>query len=117
MKKIIKATAFALVVAFCLALATDFLSMTDREDTMHVRGYFEEPNNSIDVLMIGASELYTGFSSPLAWKKYGFTSYALSYSGAQGSLYKTMLGLRERQRTDGHFRRQGCRSHIGEGQP
>ena len=48
-------------------------------------------NNSIDVLMIGASELYTGFSSPLAWKKYGFTSYALSYSGAQGSLYKTML--------------------------
>ena len=46
MKKIIKATAFALVVAFCLALATDFLSMTDREDTMHVRGYFEEPNNS-----------------------------------------------------------------------
>ena len=56
MKKIIKATAFALVVAFCLALVTDFLSMTDREDTMHVRGYFEEPNNSIDVLMIGASK-------------------------------------------------------------
>ncbi len=50
-----------------------------------------EPENSIDVALIGASELYTGFNSPLAWEGSGFTSYSLTFSGVPGTVYRSML--------------------------
>lgn len=88
MKKFIRFICFLLVLLTVLITASDLLTVSDRKDIMHIKGFFCEPENSLDVTLIGASELYTGFNSPLAWKKYGFTSYSFCYAGMVGSHYK-----------------------------
>lgn len=88
MKKFIRFICFFLVVVIMFGGLNFFFSTNSDRDGVHIRGYFKEPQNSIDVLMVGASELYSGFNSPLAWGKYHFTSYAISISGMPGSLYQ-----------------------------
>lgn len=91
MKKFIRFICFLLIVSTVMYGLNFFFSTNSDKDGIHIQGYFKEPENTLDVLLIGASELYTGFNSPIAWEKYGFTSYAVTYAGMQGSMYKTIL--------------------------
>lgn len=55
-------------------------------------GYYEnEPKNSMDVVFIGASEIYAGWAPGLAYKEYGFTSYPYCISAAPVTLWKPMV--------------------------
>lgn len=40
-----------------------------------MKGFYQEPKNSIDVLMIGNSDLYRGISTMKLWEEYGIASY------------------------------------------
>ena len=87
-KNLIRFICFLLVICILTIAATFCLSVGDRKDIMHIRGFFLEPENSLDVALIGASELYTGFCSPMAWDMYGFTSYSLCYAGMLSTHYR-----------------------------
>lgn len=41
-------------------------------------GFYYEKNNSIDVIYIGSSPVHPYWVAPLAWNKYGFTSWPLA---------------------------------------
>lgn len=82
---------FALITAVLFLLASVVLRWNNVKDMMHIKGFFLEEEDTIDVIAIGASEVYTSFNSPLMWEEYGFTSYSVSFAGAPGSLYKPML--------------------------
>lgn len=86
-------TICCLIVSLSLTfgIAINLLSRGERKDSVHIRGYFYEPQNTVDVVLIGASEVYTGFNSPLAWNEFGFTSYAIAYACMPGSVYKSVL--------------------------
>lgn len=79
--------AFALLTVFVLAGLTNFLCATDITDMVGMYGFYREPKNSIDVALIGPSNIQTSFYSPLAYHQHGFTSYALSTGGMRGSCY------------------------------
>ncbi|MGM9973424.1 MAG: hypothetical protein ACI33K_05195, partial [Clostridiaceae bacterium] len=89
--KVFKIICFFLIVIVLYGFLSEFLAVTSESDTMHINGFYLEPENSLDVVLVGPSELYTGFSSPLAWNDYGFTSYAVTFSGVSVSLYKSMV--------------------------
>ena len=55
--------------------------MTDAVNIATIEGFYKEPKNTIDVMMIGASEVYADYSATEAWKNYGYTSYSLGVSG------------------------------------
>lgn len=44
-------------------------------DSPSARGFYAEPENSIDLFFIGNSDAYCGFSPMELWKSYGYTSY------------------------------------------
>lgn len=50
-----------------------------------------EQKDSLDVLMIGSSEVYSDYSPAIAWENYGYTSYDLSMGAAPANLYKDMI--------------------------
>lgn len=50
-------------------------------NTSRIEGFYQEEKNSIDVAMIGASEVFTGYSPGLAYGEYGFTSYPYAIDG------------------------------------
>lgn len=91
MKNFIKFICFLLVLTAVFSISNYAVCTTDQSDTLHIKGFFKEKENTLDVLLIGSSELYTGFNSPLAWQEYGFTSYSLTYSGFPGTLYEAAL--------------------------
>lgn len=57
--------------------------MTDAVNIATIEGFYKEPENTIDVMMIGASEVYADYSATEAWKNYGYTSYSLGVSSAR----------------------------------
>lgn len=54
--------------------------MKPEDVTLVVRGFYEEKENSLDVLFIGDSNIYCGVTPMKIWKDYGITSYNISSS-------------------------------------
>lgn len=74
----LRAVIFVLVAVLGIGLISPAFIVNNEWDMRHVHGFFLEPEDSLDVVLIGASQLYTGYSAPLAWQDYGFTSYPLT---------------------------------------
>ncbi|MBE5890735.1 MAG: hypothetical protein E7282_07160 [Lachnospiraceae bacterium] len=89
-KIVIRTLAFCLIFALLFIGSSTFLQVACKISVASVQGFYKEPENSLDVVVIGASEVYSGYCAPLAWQEYGYTSYSLSVSGVPGSLYKSM---------------------------
>lgn len=78
------------VIIFILVVQSCFLFRIDY-NTTRLRSFYEEPKNTLDVVFVGASDIYTGFSPAYAYSKYGFTSYNYALDAAPGSLYIPFL--------------------------
>lgn len=89
--KILQPIIFLLLFVFLFVCISKMFSVNDSPSQMIIKGFFQEPKNSLDVALIGPSELYADYSASLAWKNYGYTSYPLTMGAAPGSLYKPML--------------------------
>ena len=81
--------AIALLLAFTSCAFAFDRQLTPNE--VRVKNFYKEEKDSLDMVVIGSSSVYTSFSSPLAWKEYGFTSYVLATSGAPMGIMKSML--------------------------
>lgn len=90
-KRIIKMAVLLIVMAMIGLLAIMVLKRTNTSTECHINNFYREPENSIDVAMIGCSELYADYSPPIAYREGGFTSYNLCYEGAPGCFYSSML--------------------------
>ena len=44
-------------------------------ETTNAQGFYDLPNNSMDVLCVGSSQIFYNLSPLVMWEKYGFTSY------------------------------------------
>ena len=81
--RILKITAMLLpAVLLVTCFPTD-----DMGDTTRVRGFYLEEQDSLDMVLIGSSENYAGYSPVLAYEEYGFTSYPYTFSGADFDLF------------------------------
>ncbi|EXM39624.1 MAG: hypothetical protein J6Z29_09670 [Ruminococcus sp.] len=91
MKRAVKLSALGIVMLLLFVLLSWVMQYTAISSETHVRNFYREPENSLDVAMIGCSEAYADFSPPIAYDKYGFTSYNLAFEAAPGHLYNSML--------------------------
>lgn len=57
------------------------------DDSNRIRGFYLEPENSLDMVLIGSSENYAGYSPVLAYEEFGFTSYPYTLSGTDFDLF------------------------------
>lgn len=60
-------------------------------DSVRIKGYYLEEKDSLDMVLIGSSENYAGFSPVLAYEEYGFTSYPYTLSGTDFDLFPYQL--------------------------
>lgn len=56
-----------------------------------ISGLFREPENTVDVVVLGASEAYIDYSAAYAYDLYGFTSYPYAWDAATGMLYEAQV--------------------------
>ncbi len=57
------------------------LPVNNSDDTRRVHDFFLEEKDSLDVVFLGSSDVYAGYSPVLAYEEYGFTSYPYVLSG------------------------------------
>ena len=86
----IKILSILLPVLLVVTAAQSYLFHFRERDVLRVDGFRLEEKNSLDVVFIGASEIYTGFSSVYAYDRYGFTSYPYTTAGCPVLLWRTM---------------------------
>lgn len=90
-KRIIKLCCFGLIFVLLLGIVSSFLQVNSLADGIRIKGFYMEPENSLDVVTIGASETYTSIAPGILWEEYGFTSYNYSVSGCPVSMVKTQV--------------------------
>ena len=77
------AVASILAVVFsAVSFLQYYLCIPMSTDLTRVIQFGKEPENSIDVLLLGSSQSYSGFSSAYAYGKFGYTSYPLVIAGS-----------------------------------
>ena len=82
-----------LIMAFMLLCSVLLVSLLSTHQfsshEVRVKNFFAEEKDTIDVVHVGASEMYAGFSPEYIWKNYGITSYNLATAGAPMGLAKS----------------------------
>ena len=86
----VKIVSLLLAVAVIISAAYEVLFFNKR-DVLRVDGFRQEEKNSLDVVLLGASEVYTAFSPPYAYELEGFTSFPYSVASCPVTLWRTML--------------------------
>ena len=89
-RKVLGYCGFIVGIVAVLCVACMFLKMTEPVNVASLQGIYKE-KNTLDVVVIGASEAYANYCAPLAYEEYGYTSYSYGVSGVPGSLYKSMV--------------------------
>lgn len=89
--RIICCVSVIVVLALLVSVSQFYVFRAHGRDRLRIDGFRNEPKNSLDVVLIGASDIYTSFSSCLAYDEYGFTSYPYTAAAMPVSLWKTIL--------------------------
>lgn len=76
-KQAVKAILFAVIFLFLLRSLT-YMLRTNGSIKEIFLGFYAEPKDTIDVVMIGSSPVYPFYAAPKLWGEYGFTMYPLS---------------------------------------
>lgn len=87
-KRIIAIAAMLFSLFISLAFLQKYLCIPYSFDQNRAIMIHKEPKNSIDVLFIGSSATYSGFSSVYAYEKYGFTSFPYAIGGSTCTSWK-----------------------------
>lgn len=83
----VKITALIVPVVLFLML----IPYNNRIETSRIRNFYKEDRDTLDVVMLGASEVFAGFSPGLSYAEYGFTSYDYVISQNYPELLKPQM--------------------------
>lgn len=86
-----KSLIFAVIIAGLTVGASFFLRVPKARDVAGMNGFYLEENDSIDVVLIGPSPIYTDFYSPLAYEEQEFTSYSIATGVMGGTMYPSAI--------------------------
>lgn len=89
--RIIKITALILPIVLFWLVAENFLFYHTERNSDRFRRFYNEEPNSIDVVFLGASEVFAGYAPGYAYDQFGYTSYIYVTDANVGSLYKSQL--------------------------
>ena len=91
LSRILKVTLLlAAVIVSTLALQR-VLQSSSRANYVRVNGFYLEKKNTVDVVFIGASEVYCDFAPGYAYGRYGFTSYPFVTQGSTARNFTTAI--------------------------
>lgn len=87
----VKITSLLLALIMCIGVLQEFILCHSDHNRERIKGFYLEDKDSIDVVFIGSSEVYAGFSSCYAYEKFGFTSYPVATQSNVVQSLKTQI--------------------------
>ncbi|MCD7828673.1 MAG: DUF1574 domain-containing protein [Clostridiales bacterium] len=96
-KNIIKVTVFVLVFAVCALGMRSILRFKYLDSIFKAEMFYEQQEESVDVLVLGTSHSYQGINPAVLWDEYGYAAYDLAGSGQP--IWNTYYYLEEALKT------------------
>lgn len=90
-KKLFRILAIVLTLVLFLGWSQRYVFRVLNKEDLRMNGFYLEEKDSLDVLFLGASEVYSGYSPAVLYDKSGLTSYPYTAPGCPVTLWKTML--------------------------
>ena len=87
----IKISAFILLSALVIGFLQEYVLCHHDANRMRLDAFYIEDKDTIDVAMIGSSEMYSGVSPALLYEKYGVTSFPYATASSTAAAMKTQL--------------------------
>ena len=78
----------AAALLFSVWFTQKFMCIPFSYDEIRIIDLHKEPENTIDVLLVGSSATYSNFSSVYAYEKFGFTSFPYAIGGSTCTMWK-----------------------------
>lgn len=99
---ILKIVIFTLIMLLLLQstsvlLTPKWITNSDSYQTNTMKGYYDLPDNTLDALYLGSSDVYRGVSPMEIWNQYGITGYDFAFTGAR--MWTNYYTLREALRS------------------
>lgn len=95
MKKYIRRTviiiSMLLVICITLGLCQNYLFVLDDHNAWRIRGFYLEDKDSLDVVFLGVSDIYSGIIPSRLYSEYGITSYDFASADSSVSLWKSQV--------------------------
>ena len=89
--RIIKILSVVLALALTIGLLQEFVLCHADHNRQRLKGFFEEDEQSLDVVFLGASEAYSDFAPGYAYRYGGVTSYLFATQSNSILNYKSQL--------------------------
>ena len=89
--RVLKFIALVVPLACLILFAQEHLFYFEDDNTRRIELFYEEEENSIDVVLMGASEVTNDFSPGYAYENYGYTSYMYTVDFNRGVTYLSQL--------------------------
>lgn len=83
-----------LSICLILVIAFSFFLLTQNHvdhNTLRIDGFYQEEKDTLDVIFVGASDVFTGYSAGLAYGEYGFTSYPYAVDANNFRLFESQV--------------------------
>lgn len=96
-KKFIKITAFLLAVLLTFIGFYNVFNFKYLDSVFKLKTFYEQEENTVDVLVLGSSHAYQGINTAVLWKEYGYSAYDLC--GAAQPIWNTYYYLEEALKT------------------
>lgn len=87
----VKVLTLLLAILLTVAFLQEYVLCHADHNRERIKGFYLEDKDSVDVVLIGASDVYAGFSSAYAYEKFGFTSYPFATQSNIISSYKSQI--------------------------
>lgn len=91
MKKYLSRTLKILSLVLAAFLIMSVTQIRVDHNKIRLDGFYMEEKDSLDVVILGASEVYTAFSSALAYDEFGFTSYPFATEANYVNLFESQI--------------------------
>lgn len=89
--RMLKFIALVVPLVCFIMFAQEHLFYYEDDNTRRIEQFYEEEENSLDVILMGASEVSNDFSPGYAYENYGYTSYMYAVDFNRGTTYLSQL--------------------------
>lgn len=89
--RIVKILCLLLILVVLLGLLQEFVLCHADHNRQRLKGFFEEDRQSLDVVLLGASEVYSDYAPGYAYERNGVTSYLFATQSNSILNYKSQL--------------------------
>ena len=89
-RRALRILSLILALLLFVSFAQTYLLRNNERDALRMDGFRMEEKNSLDVVILGSSEVYADFASAYAYELEGFTSYPYAVASCPVTLWKTM---------------------------